>query len=238
MSNSYFRFKQFTVHHDRCAMKVGTDGVLLGAWANVSDCRTALDIGAGTGLISLMIAQRNPSVRMDAIEIDADACEQAEENIAASPFAAQITLYHADFCDYASTCRQHYDLIISNPPYFSEAVRCPDSRRQSARHDDGLPLSALIEKSVPLLTPTGRIALILPFAQETELLQQAEKCRLHCIRRTDVIPVEGATPKRLLAELGTISCSAAEKNRLILEDSRRRRTMDYRLMTKDFYLYD
>ncbi|MDR1455630.1 MAG: methyltransferase, partial [Tannerella sp.] len=227
MSNACFHFKRFTVRQDGCAMKVGTDGVLLGAWTDVSACRRALDVGAGTGLIALMMAQRSESMPVDGVEIDPDACRQAAANAAASPFAARIRLYRDDFSHYARTATQRYDLIVSNPPYFARSLKCPDERRRLARHDDGLPLDGLLTDSLPLLTSAGRIALILPFRQEEELHVQAEACGLHCIRRTEVIPVEGAAPKRLLVELTREARLSVEAGRLTLTDVRCRRTAAY-----------
>ena len=119
MSNPYFRFKQFTVRHDRCAMKVGTDGCLLGAWADVSGARRIADVGTGSGLVALMLAQRNTDARIDALDIDRDACLQAAENVSASPFAARIRVLRTDFRTYAATAPPAYDRIVSNPPYLT-----------------------------------------------------------------------------------------------------------------------
>ena len=148
MSNSYFSFKQFTVHQERCAMKVGTDGTLLGAWARGG--AHILDIGTGTGLIALMMAQRFPEASVDAIDIDADACEQARQNVAASPFAARIQVHESSLQNYKLYCpsedsslsspltplSSYYDSIVSNPPYFEQSLKAPDAQRSMARHTD------------------------------------------------------------------------------------------------------
>lgn len=143
MPNPYFKFKQFTVYHDKCAMKVGTDGVLLGAWCDVAGARRVLDVGTGTGLIALMIAQRSEA-RITALDVDAAAVEQARENCSASPWAERIDVEQADFCSYRPDAL--FDCIVSNPPYFVEDVHCPDKQRNMARHTAGLTFSSLLER--------------------------------------------------------------------------------------------
>ena len=135
MPNPYFSFKQFTVYHDRCAMKVGTDGVLLGAWTDVSGARDILDIGTGTGLIALMLAQRSEA-HIVAVDIDEDAVKQAKENVEKSPWPGRIEVERHDICCFNSDIR--YDVIVSNPPYFFNSLKCPDGQRNIARHTVGL----------------------------------------------------------------------------------------------------
>ncbi|MDR1381793.1 MAG: methyltransferase, partial [Tannerella sp.] len=126
-----FQFRQFSVRHDRCAMKVGTDGVLLGAWVSVGDgTLSVLDIGTGTGLIAMMIAQRNAAAAVDAIDIDREACEQASENIENSPFKGRISVIHQSFPEYATA--KKYGLIVSNPPFFARSLKSPDGKRNMA----------------------------------------------------------------------------------------------------------
>lgn len=236
MSTPYFRFKRFIVWHDRCAMKVGTDGTLLGAWVHTASCRNVLDIGAGTGLIALMVAQRNEKALIDGIEIDPDASAQATDNVAASPFAQRIRIFHTSLQDFARTTDQRYDLIVSNPPYFARSLKCPDEKRRLARHSDGLSLSGLIGESASLLTPDGRLALILPYPQQAEPEHWIHTYGLYCIRQTSVCPVAGAAPKRLLVELSRQSHAPVKTGCLILEDDQRRRTAAYEALTRDFYL--
>jgi tRNA1Val (adenine37-N6)-methyltransferase len=236
MSNNYFQFKQFTVRQDRCAMKVGTDGTLLGAWVQVASCRNVLDVGTGTGLIALMIAQRNKEALIDGIDIDRDACTQASENVAASPFTGQIQIHHTSFQHFEPNNGLAYNLIVSNPPYFIQSLKCPEEKRRLARHNDELPLSGLFEKSRSLLTPDGRLALILPYQQQEELLRQADRHKFYCIRQTEVIPVEGVSPKRLLVELALQPPPSVETNRLILENKLHQRTAAYMELTGAFYL--
>ncbi|MDR1407678.1 MAG: methyltransferase [Tannerella sp.] len=236
MSNPYFRFKRFTIWHDKCAMKVGTDGTLLGAWVDVSSCRTVLDIGTGTGLVALMIAQRGSYAVIDAVETDADTCRQATENVSVSPFAQQIHIHHASFQEFVNTVRHPYDLIVSNPPYFVKSLKCPESKRNIARHNDELSLAVLLAKSRRILAPKGRIALILPFLHQEEACRHAAQNNLHCVRQMHVIPVEGAQPKRLLIEFSPQPHLPIQTDTLILEHINHRRTEAYKTLVKDFYL--
>ena len=237
MANPYFQFKQFTVWHDKCAMKVGTDAVLLGAWTDITGSKSILDVGTGTGIIALMLAQRGTGL-IDAIDIDADACAQAKENVLASPFAERINVVHAAYSEYSISASgiKVYDLIVSNPPYFVNSLKCPDSKRATARHTDSLPLSELISSSRPLLSPHGRIALILPYEQLEEVKSLAQKNMLSVSRQTDVVPVRGAQPKRLLIELSCVETKEITHDTLVLEEPGRQHTAEYVALTKDFYL--
>lgn len=200
MSNPFFQFKQFTIRHDKCAMKVGTDGVLLGAWAGTESCSRILDVGTGTGLIALMLAQRSKAV-VDAIDIDADACLQAQENAESSLFAGRINVSHSDLVDFAQASTHLYDLIVSNPPYFVDSLKCPNLQRNTARHTDTLTLEDLLQYSRKLLAPQGRIALILPYDQKDRLTDCIQTQNLFLSKEVSVIPVPDTQPKRLLAEL-------------------------------------
>lgn len=235
MPNPYFQFKQFTIHQDKCAMKVGTDGTLLGAWVNIASCKRILDVGTGTGLIALMVAQRNKEAVIDAIDIDADAYIQASDNVKNSPFSKQIHIHHASFQSFASEIRPPYDLIISNPPYFANSLKSPEKKRNLARHNDTLPLFELINISSKLLSPHGRIAFILPYEGKDAILNQAALNNLHCIRQTNVIPTIGKEPKRLLIELSFDSGHLTVEN-LTLEQTGNQRTEAYHMLTQDFYL--
>ncbi|MCD7848911.1 MAG: methyltransferase [Parabacteroides sp.] len=236
MPNPYFQFKQFTIRHDKCAMKVGTDGVLLGAWAATEGCDRILGIGTGTGLIALMLAQRSKAV-IDAIDIDAGACLQAEENAEASPFAGRIRVIHSGLADFASTAACQYDLIVSNPPYFADSLKCPDRQRSTARHTDTLPLDALLHDGRKLLAPGGRLALILPYDRKEHLMDCIRKENLFPSREISVIPVPGAQPKRILIELtAEMPASPVSTGELTIEIERHRYTGEYIDLTKDFYL--
>lgn len=231
-----FQFKQFTIHHDRCAMKVGTDGVLLGAWADVTDSHRILDVGTGTGLIALMLAQRSDA-HIHAIDIDAAACQQAQENVASSPFAQQVEVFHHALHEYLSTTPVSYDLIVSNPPYFVDSLKCPNNQRNTARHTDTLSLESLLKDSHQLLSPQGRIALILPYDQKDYLESCIEKEGLFLSKEVDVIPVIGAQPKRLLIELKKEKpITSVTPSELTIEIARHQYTEEYIRLTKAFYL--
>lgn len=236
MANPYFQFKKFTIHHDKCAMKVGTDAVLLGAWADTTHCKNILDIGTGTGIIALMLAQRSLA-NIDAIDIDKDACIQATENAAASPFAERIKVTHTSCTDFAaSNMQKSYDLIVSNPPYFINSLKCPDNKRTVARHTDTLLLSDLIREAYTLLSPSGRIALVSPYERLDEVRKLVSINHLHICRQTDVIPTPGAFPKRLLIELSAIKENIKNRDTLTIEETRHQYTPEYIALTKEFYL--
>lgn len=155
MPNPFFQFKKFTVYHDKCAMKVGTDGVLLGAWASVENARRILDIGTGTGLIALMLAQRSDA-SVVGVDIDEAAVEQARENIERSEWKNRIVVEHKDVRDLSGEKYSLFDVIVSNPPYFTEAVYCPDKQRNTARHMDSLPFDELLQAVDRLLAACRR----------------------------------------------------------------------------------
>lgn len=236
MANPYFQFKKFTIRHDKCAMKVGTDAVLLGAWADTLHCKKILDIGTGTGIIALMLAQRSLA-EIDAIDIDNDACIQAAENAASSPFAERLKITHASCADFvASNEQKRYDLIVSNPPYFINSLKCPDNKRTVARHTNTLLLSDLIKEAHTLLSPGGRIALVLPYERLDEIEELASASHLLISRQTDVIPTPGALPKRLLVELSKTEKNIEKRDILTIEEARHQYTPEYIALTKEFYL--
>lgn len=237
MSNPFFRFKQFTVHHDRCAMKVGTDGVLLGAWAEVGHCTEVLDVGTGTGLISLMMAQRNPTATFTAIDIDEQAVAQAYDNIINSPFADRMTVEQGDFRKYAPRKPVKFDLVVSNPPYFSNALLSPDPLRSGARHAVSLTISELMCASHRCLKQDGMLALILPFDQQEELMQTAATHGFFLKRLTIVHPLPEVPPKRLLTEWTLKQIEGPAQNSLIIERSRHQYSPEYIELVRDFYLY-
>lgn len=189
-----FRFKQFEVANDRSAMKVGTDGVLLGAWCLVDGAQHALDVGTGCGVIALMIAQRNASAIIDAIDIDRAAIEEASLNFSHSPWKERLTATLADFNNWNG--RDRYDLIVSNPPYFSDSLLPPDASRTIARHTQSLTYRQLIEGAARLLSEEGTLCLISPTNVEGDIIEAATFSSLPVRQLTRVIPVEGTEPKR------------------------------------------
>jgi tRNA1Val (adenine37-N6)-methyltransferase len=180
MANDWFQFKQFLVRQDRTPMKVGTDGVLLGAWAGSGWLLNILDIGTGTGLVALMMAQRFKGARVDAVELDPESAGQAAENIAESPFSDRITVHQADFLTWDPG--KKYDLIVCNPPFFKDSLQSPDPGRTVARHDDSLPLADLIRRSTEMLMPNGGLSLILPVGRLPEVAKIAVETGLNLNR--------------------------------------------------------
>ncbi len=233
MPNPYFSFKQFTVYHDRCAMKVGTDGVLLGAWTDVSSSQKILDVGTGTGLIALMLAQRCIGARITAIDIDGEAILQARENMNASPWGSRMETILQDLKTYQPG--KLFDTIVSNPPFFVDSLKCPDHQRNMARHTDTLPALNLLRKSAELLKENGKLSLILPAEQTEDLVALAAGEGLYLSRLTSVITRPGLPPKRSLMEFRK-QVSVCEKNNLVVELARHVYTEDYIALTRDFYL--
>ena len=169
-----FVFKQFSVQQDRCAMKIGTDGVLLGAWTNLDlQPQTILDIGAGTGVLSLMLAQRSPSADLEAIEIDEAAYEQCVENFEASSWADRLFCYHAGLDEFMDEIEHPYDLIISNPPFYAEQVSSGDAARDRARQKQSLPFEELLQGVAKLLAPEGLFSTIIPYKEEADFIALA-----------------------------------------------------------------
>lgn len=217
-------------------MKVGTDGVLLGAWADCRRCATALDVGTGTGLIAVMIAQRYQAARITAVEIDEAAAVQALENINTSSWADRITVLKADFLEYSPASASTFDLIVCNPPFFTRSLKNPDNQRAAARHDDSLPLGGLIIKASSLLSGEGVFAIILPVDRAEEALSAAQNSGLFLHRRLDVRGKAGAPVKRVLLQWGRTE-GTAEVSELIIETGVRGvYTEDYRRWTEEFYL--
>lgn len=228
-----FQFKQFTVHQDRAAMKVGTDGVLLGAWAEPDKARFVLDIGTGTGLLALMSAQRNPEASIDAIEIEPEAAVQAQENVNNSPWADRIRIHPISLFDFFPP--QTYDCILCNPPFFNNSTKNPDASRTLARHSDSLPHGALLGAVVRLLQENGFFYIILPTEEATAFIRLAGEHGLHLSRLTRVLPNPGKAPKRYLMKFGFANIPA-QTDELVIEISRHEYTPEYIQLTRDFYL--
>ncbi|MDR3059742.1 MAG: methyltransferase [Prevotella sp.] len=235
MPNPYFQFKQFTIYHDRCAMKVGTDGVLLGAWTDVSDACYVLDIGTGTGLIALMIAQRNSNATIDAIDIDTDAIVQSAENVGKSPFASRIQCVEKSLQDLVSYPLKKYDAIISNPPFFIESLKSPHQGRTLARHTDSLPVEDLISISSRLLSERGKLSVIYPSDYKNILVSLAGQNNLFVSRITNVFPTPSSVSKRILVELSKNELPLVETD-LLIEKERHVYSDEFTALVKVFYL--
>lgn len=301
MANPYFSFKQFTVWQEHAAMRVGTDGVLLGAWCDLSSCVSVvipdestdrrqpenvcpadpsqildssnrdqtvwddhvqdereksvcgaqngadaetkkvgrvLDIGSGTGVIALMVAQRTSNAQIDAVEPDSGSCEDALRNFAESPWADRLHLHGVTLQEYVSCYAEkvQYDLIVSNPPYFVDSLKAPDPVRNAVRHAVSLPFEELLDGVKTLLAEHGRFAVILPVTEGVLLEKLALERSLHCVRKCLVQTKPGVPPKRVMMEFGRKSVSLYS-GLLIMETERHQEfTEEYRRLTRDFYL--
>ena len=227
-----FRFKQFAVEQDDVAMKVGTDGVLLGAWAACDGAKRILDIGTGTGLIALMLAQRNTEAQIQAVEIDETATQRARSNFDLSPWAERLEVENCAVQEFGAD--EKFDLIISNPPYFVDSLLPPDAKRSTARHTHDLSFEELDKAVCRLLADEGRFALILPIMEFEKYLTITQ---LHLARRCDVYPKVGAAIKRVMAEFALHATAEVKHETITIEqDKRGDYTDEYRALTKDFYL--
>lgn len=236
MANQYFKFKQFTIKQDKCAMKVGTDGVLLGAWANVACCRRILDVGTGTGLITLMMAQRS-SAHIDALEIDAEATLQAKENIGNSPWHDRIEVKQGTFQEYAFFCQEKYDVIVCNPPYFISNLKSTDKKRNLARNSESLTLEDLVENSVLIMGKDARLAVIIPYELKNRYQRILNKNRLNISRETAIKPFSDKSPVRVLIEAANTNDIPCVKSEIPIKvNVNGRYTNEYIDLVREFYL--
>ncbi|MGL5771864.1 MAG: tRNA1(Val) (adenine(37)-N6)-methyltransferase [Bacteroidales bacterium] len=238
MAKDYFEFKQFKVFHGQCAMKVGTDAVLLGSWAKTTAAdKSILDIGTGSGIISLMLAQRAQSAHIDAIDIDDSAYLQAKANFESSPWSERLQAYRIDFTQYMDNTQldRKYDLIVSNPPYFTNGILAPCNKRSTARHINSLNYQQLFKGVVHFLNKNGRFALILPYDAEKEIETLANSFDLYLRRKCFVYPKPDGVIKRLMWEFSPEEGDIHEEH-LTIEMSRHVYTPEYIALTKDYYL--
>ncbi len=236
MINKPFQFKQFTIQQDKTAMKVGTDGVLLGAWVTISDATfSVLDIGAGTGLIALMLAQRSNAELIDAIELSDSAYEQSVENFESSDWGDRLFCYHASLQEFTDEIEDSYDLIISNPPFYTSTYKELPKERAMARHTESLSYSELLESTAKLLSENGSCAFIIPFEEVTNFISLAKENKLFLNRITNVKGTGNSVIKRSLVQFSFFE-KPIEKTELVIEIERHKYTSEYIELTKDFYL--
>ncbi len=232
-----FNFKQFTVQQDRCAMKIGTDGVLLGAWCPIDNNPfSVLDIGAGTGILSLMLAQRSNAEQIDALEIDEDAYEQCVENFEASPWSDRLFCFHAGLDEFVDEPEDEYDIIISNPPFYSEDFKTDNSQRDLARFQDALPFEDLVEAADLLLSENGIFAVIIPFKEEVRFIDLCAEVELFPVKVTRVRGSHNTPIVRSLLAFKRYELSVLTADELVIDISRHEYTDEYIELTKDFYL--
>ncbi len=237
MSNSTFAFKQFVIQQDKCAMKVGTDAVLLGAWVNPNGSSKILDIGTGTGVIALMLAQRS-NAEIFAIDIEKNAFEQAEINVEESVFKNKISVFHRSFQDFVKSCDKKFDLIVTNPPYFVGSFKNSDSDRSHARHADVLPYLDLIDGVAKILSDKGKFCLILPKKEAEAFRELAEQKGLHISKLLRVrTRLDKEEEKRQLMQFEFSPSEFSESTLVIEKDERHSYTEEYKELTKDYYLH-
>lgn len=233
MGNSWFQFQQFKIHQDRCAMKISTDAVLLGALTDCQKAGNILDIGTGTGVVALMLAQRAPDAHITAVEIDEDAAKQAQENFEESPFSSRMKLIWERFQDFRPDGQ--FDLLVSNPPYFSDHLKSPDPKRNKALHTDELSFSDLAQKTKVLLKASGKIWIILPPRQMDELREIFKMVGLEEFKRIVIRDREGS---RVLREVCAFSFlgRTVEIQNLVLKNAEGVYTEEYQALISGFLL--
>jgi tRNA1Val (adenine37-N6)-methyltransferase len=234
LPNPYFAFKKFTVYHDACAMKVGTDGCILGAWASATNPKNILDVGAGTGLLSLMLAQRFEFAQIEALEIDPHCAKQCAENVANSPFVDRVKTYTTALQNFETSVK--YDLIVSNPPYFKNALLPETEQRKTARHDAELNAESLFFYTSKILEQSGKICIVIPFDRCEDFLREAQKNKLFLQQKTTVKPTPQKPPKRVMLQFGFDENDLTE-NEIFIEKSRGVYSEDFTQLLGDFYLY-
>lgn len=233
MSNNYFKFKQFTIVQDGCAMKVGTDGCLLGGWFDCSGSRNILDIGCGSGLISIMAAQRCDA-HITGIEIDSAAARQAIENVKNSPWSNRIDIVEGDMLKYNPETK--FDTILSNPPYFVNSLKCDDSSRTLARHSDSLQSRDFFAKCAVISSPGCKVSIIIPTDIMEEWRCSALECGFHTSRVTFVKTTPRKAPKRVLVEFCRTTSGQPLESTLILENTPGEYSYEAKEILRDFYL--
>ena len=235
MSNTYFKFKQFIINQNKTAMKVGVDGVLLGAWTNTNNAKSILDIGAGTGLLTLMLAQKSQA-KITSIELEKNAYLQAKENVEQSKWNNRIKMVNSSIQEYAKNSFERFDLIICNPPYFSESLRSKNEIRNLARHDNNLSVSDLLKCVQRLLSEKGRFTMIYPFQREGPLYNNAEEYGLY---PNEVLEVKGTEQKpsnRVIVEFSFVNIGCNKQSLIVRDSATNDYTKEYKDITKDYYL--
>ena len=233
-----FQFKEFSINQDRCAMKVGTDGVLLGTWTPLENNPfSILDIGSGTGLIALMLAQRSNAEQIDAIEIDENAYEQCVDNFENSNWSDRLFCYHASFQEFVGEVHEEdqYDLIVSNPPFYTAQFKSDNLQRDLARFEDALPFEHLLQGSSLLLSDEGIFCVIIPFSEEDNFISIANHFELYPLKITRIKGNPTSEIKRSLIAFSKREIQV-EIDELIIETSRHQYTEKYKNLTQDFYI--
>ena len=236
MDTNDFQFKKFTIKQEHCAFKVGTDSVILGAWANPENALRILDIGTGSGVLALMMAQKS-SAEISAIDIDQGAFTQAKVNVENSTWKNRIQIHHSSIQDYADQCPHTFDIIITNPPYFSSKIHADGTSKATARNNSQLPFDELAKASIKLLSKNGKLYLVLPTDQALRFRKTAEKAGLVLSKLLRVQTKPGESfEKRHLMLFQKTTFHYSEEILVIEKDNTREYTDAYRKLTQDFYL--
>lgn len=231
MSDKIFRFKQFNIIQDKCAMKIGMDACVFGSW--FSSGKNFLDVGTGTGILALMAAQRFPEATVDAVDIDLNAFEQASENFKNSAWKSNLKCTHISFIDLDESV--FYDHVISNPPYFNNALKSNSDQRDLARHDDYLSVEAFFQKAKKILSPDGKVSVIFP-SDDKRLPQAALDQGFFVRRKCQLIPTRSKAVLRNMWEFGLNPCELELSDLIIEQEGSRRLTLSAWKLLKDFYL--
>ena len=234
MSNTWFQFKQFLITQENSALKVGTVGVLLGSWCGVTGTMRILDVGTGTGVIALMLAQRSEA-HISAVEINEDACLDARHNFQNSPWCERLALYSGDFNNFQESHTLSFDLVVCNPPFFKKSMKSSDPASSIARHDVSLTYEQLITGAKKLLTDHGRLAVILPIEVLDDFRETARLAGFYLSRKTTIIPKIGRPPKRVLLEF-SVSATYPEASELVILLDPQTYSEKFIELTKEFYL--
>ncbi len=233
-SDKPFRFKQFEIQQGQSAMRVGTDAVLLAAWAEINMAAHILDVGTGTGVIALMCAQKNATAFIEAIEIHEGSAEDARHNFEHSPWKSRLKMHEGDFLKIVS--REKFDLIISNPPYFSQSLRGNNPSRNTARHDDSLPADAFLRQTKSLLTPDGTVILILPKNQLERWIEEAAKSGLNAKSICHVFTLAYKDATRVMIEFALSYQGEPTMESILIEKNPGEFSEAYKQLTKEFYM--
>jgi tRNA1Val (adenine37-N6)-methyltransferase len=233
--NNYFQFKQFRIIQEKAAMKVNTDGVLLGAWVDTGGVKTVLDIGTGTGVIALMIAQRCDAI-ITGVEIEKNAAKEALQNIQNSHWGHRIDIQNVSFQEFASNSECKFDLIVSNPPFFTDGVKNTDPNLSMARHNHMLPFADIIAGAAKLLNENGKLAVILPFALASDFIGKARSKGLFVNRNTEIAPFSHRAPNRSLLEFGRKETTLINAQMSVFDDSKTKYSGEFVSLTREFYL--
>ena len=234
MDTRPFHFKSFSLHHHRSTMKVGTDAVLLGIWADLNGVKTVLDVGAGCGIISLLLASRT-SLFVDAVELDHESSEEASRNFEDSPYSDRLKIFQSDINDFVPPGNKKYDLIVSNPPFFINDLHSKNPKKRMARHAQKLSYEQLLQDSKKLLNPEGKISVVLPYRESRLFLQMAISEGFFVEKKMLIFPVAGKEPNRINILLSQRSAGELTE-KFIIRDEDGNFTRQYVDFVKDYYL--